>query len=94
MRKVFQPVYPQSFDGADIICIRRPSMLEKIPEAERFSAEDLVHELERRGRKAHFFPDTETIIDFLVNTAAAGDMILIMSNGGFDNIHERLLQSL
>jgi UDP-N-acetylmuramate-alanine ligase len=29
-----------------------------------------------------------------VKTAAAGDMILIMSNGGFDNIHERLLEQL
>jgi UDP-N-acetylmuramate: L-alanyl-gamma-D-glutamyl-meso-diaminopimelate ligase len=94
MRKVFQAVYPQSFDGANIVCIRRPSMLEKVPEAERFSAEELVHELNRRGRAAHFFPDTEAIIAFLLKTAAAGDMILIMSNGGFDNIHERLLESL
>jgi UDP-N-acetylmuramate: L-alanyl-gamma-D-glutamyl-meso-diaminopimelate ligase len=94
MRKVFQPVYPQSFDGADIICIRRPSRLEKIPEGERFSSEELVQELQRRGRAAHFFPGTDEVIDFLVNTAAAGDMILIMSNGGFDNIHERLLEQL
>jgi UDP-N-acetylmuramate: L-alanyl-gamma-D-glutamyl-meso-diaminopimelate ligase len=69
-------------------------MLEKIPEGERFSSEELVQELERRGRAAHFFSGTEEIIDFLVKTAAAGDMILIMSNGGFDNIHERLLESL
>jgi len=94
MRKVFQPVYPLSFDGADIICIRRPSMLEKIPEGERFSSEELVQELKRRGSAAHFFSGTEEIIDFLVKTAAAGDMILIMSNGGFDNIHERLLEQL
>jgi len=94
MRKVFQAVYPSSFDGADITCIRRPSMLEKIPEGERFSSEELVQELERRGRAAHFFSGTQEIIDFLVKTAAAGDMILIMSNGGFDNIHERLLESL
>jgi UDP-N-acetylmuramate: L-alanyl-gamma-D-glutamyl-meso-diaminopimelate ligase len=94
MRKVFQPVYPQAFDGADIICIRRPSMLEKIPAAERFSSEELVAELRRLGRTAAFFPDTEGIIDFVVNTGRSGDVVLIMSNGGFDNIHERLLESL
>jgi UDP-N-acetylmuramate: L-alanyl-gamma-D-glutamyl-meso-diaminopimelate ligase len=94
MRKVFQPVYPHSFDGADRICIRRPSMLEKVPEAERFSAEDLVADLQRQGRDAAFFPDTESIIAFLVDTGRCGDVVLIMSNGGFDNIHERLLSAL
>ena len=94
MRKVFQPVYPQAFDRADVICIRRPSMLEKIPEAERFSSEELVAELRRQGKTAAFFPDTEGIIDFIVNTGRSGDVVLIMSNGGFDNIHERLLGSL
>jgi UDP-N-acetylmuramate: L-alanyl-gamma-D-glutamyl-meso-diaminopimelate ligase len=94
MRKVFQPVYPQSFEGADVICIRRPSMLEKIPEGERFSSEDLVAELQRQGKTASFFPDTDGIIDFIVHTGRMGDVVLIMSNGGFDNIHERLLAAL
>jgi UDP-N-acetylmuramate: L-alanyl-gamma-D-glutamyl-meso-diaminopimelate ligase len=94
MRKVFQPVYPQAFAAADVICIRRPSMLEKIPEAERFSSEELVAELQRQGKRAAFFPDTEGIINFIVGTGRSGDVVLIMSNGGFDNIHERLLASL
>ena len=94
MRKVFQPVYPASFEGADMICIRQPPRLDKVPEAERFSSEDLVRELNRRGKAADFFPDTDRIIGHLVQTAAPGDVILIMSNGGFDNIHERLLKSL
>jgi UDP-N-acetylmuramate: L-alanyl-gamma-D-glutamyl-meso-diaminopimelate ligase len=94
MRKVFQPVYPQAFDGADRIFIRRPSMLEKVPEAERFSAEALVDELQRQGLDAGFYPDTESIIEAIVDSGRSGDVLLIMSNGGFDNIHERLLESL
>ena len=94
MRKVFQPVYPQSFDGADRICIRKPSMLEKVPEAERFSAEALVAELQGQGRDAAFFADTDSIIASVVATGRSGDVVLIMSNGGFDNIHERLLEAL
>jgi len=94
MRKVFQPVYPRSFDGADRICIRQPSMLEKVPEAERFSAEALVAELQRQGRDAAFFADTDGIIASIAATARTGDVVLIMSNGGFDNIHERLLAAL
>jgi UDP-N-acetylmuramate: L-alanyl-gamma-D-glutamyl-meso-diaminopimelate ligase len=94
MRKVFQDVYPLSFDGADIICISRPPLLEKIPSDERFSSEKLVEDLKRRGKDAHYFEDTQSIIDFLVKESSSGDLLLIMSNGGFENIHERLLAAL
>ncbi len=94
MRKVFQNIYPLSFDPADLVCIRKPPLLEKIPVPERFSSETLVADLNRRGLAAHYFPDTDTIIDFLIAEAQAGDVILIMSNGGFDNIHDRLLKKL
>jgi UDP-N-acetylmuramate: L-alanyl-gamma-D-glutamyl-meso-diaminopimelate ligase len=43
---------------------------------------------------AHYFENTDRIIDFLVSQACSGDTILVMSNGGFDNIHERLLEAL
>ena len=94
MRSVFQNEYSASFDFADLICIRKPPLLEKIPVEERFSSEQLVSDLENRGKDAHFFSNTESISEFLVRQAASGDLILVMSNGGFDNIHERLLAQL
>jgi len=94
MRKVFQDVYPASFDYADLICIRKPPLLQKIPPHERFSSEQLVADLKKRGKDAYYFADTESIIEFLVEQAAAGDLILVMSNGSFDNIHQRLLAQL
>jgi UDP-N-acetylmuramate: L-alanyl-gamma-D-glutamyl-meso-diaminopimelate ligase len=94
MRSVFQQDYPPAFDAADVVCIRRPSLLEKIPVDDRFSSEQLVDDLKQRGKDAYFFPDTQKIIDYLCETALPGDMILVMSNGGFDNIHQRLLDSL
>jgi len=94
MRKVFQNVYPASFDHADLICIRKPPLLEKIPPNERFSSEQLVADLKNRGKDAYYFADTESIIGFLVQQATPGDLILVMSNGGFDNIHEKLLERL
>ena len=92
MRKVFQSVYPQSFDSADLVCIRKPPLLQKIPVDDRFSSQKLVDDLKSRGKAAFFFPDTDAIIDFIVDIARPGDLILVMSNGGFDNIHERLLE--
>jgi UDP-N-acetylmuramate: L-alanyl-gamma-D-glutamyl-meso-diaminopimelate ligase len=94
MRKVFQNVYPASFDHSDLICIRKPPLLEKIPPNERFSSEQLVADLKNRGKDAYYFADTESIIGFLVQQATPGDLILVMSNGGFDNIHQRLLDRL
>lgn len=94
MRKTFQDVYPTVFDDADLICIREPSMLEKVPENERFSSSKFAEDLKARGLDTHLFPDTDQIIDFLCQNTVSGDNVLIMSNGGFDNIHERLLAAL
>jgi UDP-N-acetylmuramate: L-alanyl-gamma-D-glutamyl-meso-diaminopimelate ligase len=94
MRSIFQQDYPLAFDAADVVCIRRPPLLEKIPVDDRFSSEQLVADLKHRGKDARYFADTQAIIDYLCETALPGDMVLIMSNGGFDNIHERLLESL
>lgn len=94
MRNVFQHVYPACFDMADLICIRKPPLLKKIPEGQRFSSQTLVHDLIKRGKDAHYFETTDLIIDFIKEIAVSGDAILVMSNGGFDNIHQRLLESL
>lgn len=94
MRRIFQKVYPHSFDGADLICIRQPPLLQKVPADDRFSSRQLVDDLCSQGKAAHFFPDTDGIIAFLTRNARPGDAILVMSNGGFDNIHARLLDAL
>ncbi len=94
MRDIFQDVYPKVFDQADCVCIRKPPLLEKIPEDKRFSSQKLVSELRQRGLDAHYFEDTSAIIDFVIEIVQRGDVVLVMSNGGFDNIHERLLASL
>jgi len=94
MRRVFQAIYPRVFEDADQVLIRKPSRLDKIPPGERLSSETLVEDLKQRGMDARHFDDTDAVIRFLVETAESGDTILIMSNGGFDNIHERLLAAL
>ncbi|KPA16433.1 UDP-N-acetylmuramate:L-alanyl-gamma-D-glutamyl-meso-diaminopimelate ligase [Candidatus Magnetomorum sp. HK-1] len=93
-RRVFQDVYPDAFKPADIICVRQAPLLEKIPEKERFSSKQLVEQIKRNGQDAHFFEKTDQIIDFVSQIAKANDLVIIMSNGGFDNIHERLLNRL
>jgi UDP-N-acetylmuramate: L-alanyl-gamma-D-glutamyl-meso-diaminopimelate ligase len=94
MRSIFQSVYPHAFEEADLICVRHPPLLKKIPSGQHFSSQKLVEDLIQHGKPAYFFTDTDSIIDFLVGEAKPGDLVLIMSNGAFDNIHARLLESL
>jgi UDP-N-acetylmuramate: L-alanyl-gamma-D-glutamyl-meso-diaminopimelate ligase len=68
--------------------------MEKIPAEERFSSQQLVSELRKRGLTASYFENTALLLKALVKEARSGDVILIMSNGSFDNLHQRLLESL
>ncbi|MDY6825472.1 MAG: UDP-N-acetylmuramate:L-alanyl-gamma-D-glutamyl-meso-diaminopimelate ligase [Thermodesulfobacteriota bacterium] len=94
MRNVFQQDYARAFDNADLICISEPPLPEKVPERQRFSSSRLVGDLARQGKSAHCFPDADAIVDYLKTAARPGDLILVMSNGGFDNIHEKLMAAL
>ena len=94
MRNIFQDEYSHAFDMADMVCIRKPPLLEKIPEDCRFSSEKLVSDLKKQNIDAVYFSDTDAIIDYVSGSAKPGDVVLVMSNGGFDNIHERLLEIL
>ena len=69
-------------------------MMEKIPLDERFSSSRLVEELKARGLTAFYSSDTNNLLEDIMAHAQSGDVILVMSNGSFDNLHERLLQRL
>jgi UDP-N-acetylmuramate: L-alanyl-gamma-D-glutamyl-meso-diaminopimelate ligase len=94
MRRFFQDSYPAAFAEADIVCICNPVTKKQIPENERFSPEKLVSDIAALGVAAHHFSDTRELLAFLPPRLAPGDLVLIMSNGGFDNIHTRLLEKI
>jgi len=93
-RNIFQDQYALSFYGADIVMIPEPPLMEKIPQEDRFSSKQLVEDLNGNGLKAHYFPDTAQLLEAMVKESRPHDIFLIMSNGGFDNIHRRLLERL
>ncbi|TWI77399.1 UDP-N-acetylmuramate--L-alanine ligase [Desulfobotulus alkaliphilus] len=93
MRRVFQQAYAESFGDADLVCIREIPCPEKVDEKERFSAESLVQDLRLKGLCAQSFDDASGIVAFLAGEARPGDLVLVMSNGGFENIHSRLLDA-
>ncbi len=93
-RAIFQQDYISAFDAADLIFIRKPIPLATIPENEQFSSDQLASDLCARGKDASSFADTDAILEHLATILRAGDVVAILSNGGFDNIHSRLLEQL
>ncbi|MEN8189719.1 MAG: UDP-N-acetylmuramate:L-alanyl-gamma-D-glutamyl-meso-diaminopimelate ligase [Thermodesulfobacteriota bacterium] len=93
-RSIFQQDYISCFDGADLTLIREPVPLASLPPEELFSSAQLAADLTGRGLDAESFSDTDQILKRLDRDVRNSDVVAILSNGGFDNIHQRLLDQL
>ena len=93
-RNIFQNAYADSFTDADLVILPEPPMMDKIPLNERFSSPKLIADLKKIGIEAHYFPDNHALLDGLLAHIKPGDVILVMSNGAFDNIQGRLVDHL
>jgi UDP-N-acetylmuramate: L-alanyl-gamma-D-glutamyl-meso-diaminopimelate ligase len=92
-RKIFQDDFVRAFRAADIVVL--PAVFRStLPEGERLSPEQVVRDIRQTGKDARFIPDVEQIVSTVAQDAEAGDIVIIMSNGGFDDIHNRLLAAL
>lgn len=93
-RAIFQDEYAQAFGGADLVFLREPPGVESLAAGERFSSERLAESLRGQGQWARAYADTDALLAGLLQELAPGDLCLVMSNGGFDNLHQRLLLAL
>jgi len=93
-RNVFQREIAEALGMAD--CIALPALFrpEKVPEAERLDENRLIEDLRRMGRSAWNLETVEGIIQKVCEEARAGDLIVILSNGGFGGIYEKLPAAL
>ncbi len=85
-RKVFQRDYAQAFGSADLVFIAKPFDQGKGPLQDSFSAEELVQDLLASGKKAEVLASGEARLQQLFSHFKVGDVLLILSNGGFDNL--------
>lgn len=93
-RSIFQQQYTKAFADADVVLVREHVPLENVPEEKQFSSGRLTEELVAQGQSARYFSDTTAILDYLEENCVPGDVVAVLSNGGFDNIHDRLLARL
>src|SRR5881409_3323172 len=93
-RAVFQKELPEALKVADGVFIAQVARLEQIPEAERLNPEEVVKEISEDGRPAFYEKNADAIIGRIVPLLKPEDVVVVFSNGGFDNIHEKLLARL
>ena len=93
-RRIFQDAYPECFNDADLVLVKEPEPLFNIASTERFSSSELVGALVDKKINSNYFSTTDQIISFLLANTSDGDVVAVLSNGGFDNIHSRLLAGL
>jgi UDP-N-acetylmuramate: L-alanyl-gamma-D-glutamyl-meso-diaminopimelate ligase len=91
---VFQDALPDALSGGDSILIGAVNRAQLLAETDRLSPDAIAAGVRDRGREAKAFASTAEIVDHLSAKANPGDVVLIMSNGGFDGLTYKLLDAL
>ena len=92
--RVFQEDFARAFQDADQILVAAAHMPGKDPEGERISERELVRAIAELGRDARFVGAVDDIVAELGRDLREGDRVVVLSNGGFGGIHEKLLQAI
>jgi UDP-N-acetylmuramate: L-alanyl-gamma-D-glutamyl-meso-diaminopimelate ligase len=93
-RKIFQKEYVEAFSEGHEILIAQAFDQGKISNEDRFSSDELIHDLLKLGKSAKLFQSADQIVADLKQRTQKGDLVLIMSNGGFDGIYDKLISAL
>jgi UDP-N-acetylmuramate: L-alanyl-gamma-D-glutamyl-meso-diaminopimelate ligase len=89
-RKVLASDLVQSLRLADRVALSAVYQQQHIPEAERLQPDEIVAALNGEGVQAELFPHADSIVNAIAPRLAPGDVVAILSNGGFDGIYEKL----
>jgi UDP-N-acetylmuramate: L-alanyl-gamma-D-glutamyl-meso-diaminopimelate ligase len=93
-RKVFQQEIAEALSLADCVAISGLFKAEKIAAEDRLDLQQVVDDLRGQGRLAWHVENVASIIETVCREARSGDYVVIMSNGGFGGIYERLPDAL
>jgi UDP-N-acetylmuramate: L-alanyl-gamma-D-glutamyl-meso-diaminopimelate ligase len=92
--RIFEADFARAFGAADQVVVAGAHLPAKVPEGERLSEAALVAGVNRQGTAAILLPGVPEIVAHLEREVREGDRVVVLSNGGFGRIHERLLAAL
>jgi len=93
-RKIFQNDLSDALALADVVLFGPVNRAQLLSEHDRLSPEMICDSLQARGRTAKAFASADEIAGHLAANGNSGDLVLIMSNGGFDGLTAKLLEKL
>jgi UDP-N-acetylmuramate: L-alanyl-gamma-D-glutamyl-meso-diaminopimelate ligase len=93
-RKIFEETLPESLALADRVILGGVFRSQQIGDENRLDPEAVAARVVARGKDARVFSTPDSIAEYLVGEAKSGDVLLIMSNGSFDGLCEKLLKQL
>jgi UDP-N-acetylmuramate: L-alanyl-gamma-D-glutamyl-meso-diaminopimelate ligase len=93
-RNVFQQELVSAFADADFVVVSQVDRLEQLSPSERLDPGRLMEDLKIAGKPAAYLPNVDAIIDHVLRNIQGGDVVCVFSNGGFGNIHAKLLERL
>jgi UDP-N-acetylmuramate: L-alanyl-gamma-D-glutamyl-meso-diaminopimelate ligase len=93
-RKVFQEALPKALALGDRIVLGGVFRAQQLGDENRLDPESVAESVRALGKDARVFPSSEAIAEHLSAEAKAGDLLLIMSNGSFDGLCDKLLKKL
>lgn len=91
-RNLHQHRYPQAMAVADHVLLA--PVARPVPEAERLDVRAVAREVSALGTQAQAFDGVDAIVEALVTSARAGDVVAVLSNGTFGGLHQKLLAAL
>ena len=93
-RNLLQSELEDSLSQADGVIISEVPNPEKVPDGELLDVETVIENLSSKGKEAFIGLSSDDIVCKLIPLTCSGDTIVVLSNGGFGGIHEKLLEAL
>jgi UDP-N-acetylmuramate: L-alanyl-gamma-D-glutamyl-meso-diaminopimelate ligase len=93
-RNIFEQELVEALGLADEIVLAGVFKQESIPEGERLHPDAILRGLREAGHRAELHPNADEIVDVIAPRLKSGDVVAILSNGGFDGIYDKLPRRL
>ena len=93
-RNHFQIELAEALRLAKRVVVAEVARLEQVPPEERLNPAQLMADIRAAGVETDYLPTADEIVAHVVPQAQPGDILCVLSNGGFDNIHQKLIDAL
>ncbi len=93
-RNVFQNELATALSKADLAIVPAVPDPEKVAEADRLDPVKLVSDVKAAGTECWYLETVDEIVDLVTKESQEGDTVAVLSNGGFEGIHQKLLDQL